>query len=443
MKVHIFTTNLPTLQKQAEYTKAQKGKWYHWERVYIIKASGQEKYGFITMNFFERLARNLFHIQGIKKGFKGEKIVVIDSKMQKMNDVSKILNPSLRIHNPRLYNIPTEINAIKEEKNLETKRASFQQIYSLLRTEALAGRLEKKDHFLLYSLLEAYAGQTLYAQTFNGDKEAGFRKSANLMEFSLRLQLKGGDNWTRFESLDALSDHVITDYTHRRPSEQNRILHIARKNDNSETIKDTLIRLAYSYQNITSMNQPTEENIKFHSFLNELTEKFLKNDPKGIAEFAYNRRPFLFALKNPQDILGKINSYKELLPLFRSALSPFEYKRKDAQVHNMFGLILTRSNIEPAVALQYFTKAYELNNELVNEASPEEVATQKFLRANVLSSLISALCKAEQLDAAKPHVAALKSYIEELDQSHNYHSYREGYEKAIAIYDEAVKNQKI
>jgi hypothetical protein len=75
-----LTKNFSKLEKTAEYTKAQKGKWYHWNRVYLIKSSNSEKYGFVYLNFFERLARNICKMHCFSKELKDRKIVVISPK---------------------------------------------------------------------------------------------------------------------------------------------------------------------------------------------------------------------------------------------------------------------------------------------------------------------------------------------------------------------------
>lgn len=428
MKINLqLTSNISEVQKCAEYAKAQKGKWFHWERVYLIKDAKKEEYGFVTLNFFERLFRNIFHIHGLKKEFKGKKVIVLDATMQKTSDVSRMINPALRIQNPKLFDIPAKIEAVKEEKDIAKKKAAFEEIYTRLQKEEYIG----KDQFLLYSLLEAYASQTLYAQKTEQDNEWGFRRAARLMELSLSMQLNNPVDWARFETLEALTANFD-----KKPIGLN---WLKKTPPQSDAIKDALIRLAYSYQNMTDFNQPTKENIQLHTKLNTMAETLLKNNHKDYAEFAYNRRPFLAGLKNPQDIQGKIKTYQDLIPLFKRALPDFDYKRKEAQILNMMGLILTRANMEPVQALEYFTKADAIHTGLLAEATQAELPTQKFLSANVKSSLIANLCKAGKLDLAKPHYEALKAYEAELDAQNNQHAYREGYKKAIGIYEEAIK----
>lgn len=74
-----LTNSLSELKEKAEYAQTSKGKWYHWKRVYVIKSSGQE-YGLVSLNFFERLARNICKIDIFKKAFEGKKITIISPK---------------------------------------------------------------------------------------------------------------------------------------------------------------------------------------------------------------------------------------------------------------------------------------------------------------------------------------------------------------------------
>lgn len=93
-----LTNNVSKLQESAEYAKAQKGKWYHWNRVYLIKSSNSAEYGFVSLNFFERLARNICKVNLFNKELKERKVVVISPKnlsktLTNIQNNSKILTP--------------------------------------------------------------------------------------------------------------------------------------------------------------------------------------------------------------------------------------------------------------------------------------------------------------------------------------------------------------
>lgn len=438
MKLHAFrpnqflTDNIRAVQDTSLVTKTHNRKWYHWERVYLIKAADSEQYGFVKINFFEWLFKSCT-FKKVEKAFKGQKITIIDGRLKKICNLSSLIHPSLRVRSLKLDHIPAQLQNLKENNNFAFKRIAFETYYTqLLNVETKEGL--GHDRFLLYSLLEAYASQILYAQTINGDSEAGFRRSALLMKFSLFDQCGYPDpvNWTQFKTLEELTnDQKGFDISklYNSPLKLNRI--------DRNALKDTLVRLAYSFQNIAELNQPTKENIELHTKLNSIIEPLLQHDTKAYAEFVYNRRPFVTALEHPDDPQEKIKSYDLLLNLLKD-LPPFEYKRYLAKIHNMKGIILTRAKIEPEKALDYFTKAYELNCELIKEAPAKELDTQKFLKANVESSLVDALCKQGRRDDAAVHVASLKEYLKELDQQGNNHTYRAGYEKAIKIYEDAL-----
>jgi hypothetical protein len=356
------------------------------------------------------------------------------------------------------------------EKNLVQKRTLYNHIFETLRFDL--------DPPRLFKLLEAYASSTCYNQTFNNDGEEGFRRSARLMELSLCLQLNHlnllseDTEWNCFDTLDGLIQNleigkeqkgkyfsILNDLNIDKDC-----LHQAAYNQGiTELLKDSLIRLAYSYQNIAALKDSNKTNIALHSRLNEFVEKFLETDPKGNAEFAYNRLPFMVGLEKPGDVEAKINAYKGLLPLFKVVLPDFDYNRKEAQVFNMLGINLASGIVGSIqnymeitfarIALtqnektqQAFTKAQEcfleadkIHSHLLKEASEQELSTQKFLSANAKSSLLICLVVADKLDEAKIHVDALKDYLKELDLNNDARAYRPGYEKVIKLYEEALQ----
>lgn len=85
MKIYKFSndqplTNLSEVKGKAEFAKAQKGKWYHFDRVYVIKSKAGEGYGLVSLNFFERLARNICHVNYLKKPFEGRSVKIVSAK---------------------------------------------------------------------------------------------------------------------------------------------------------------------------------------------------------------------------------------------------------------------------------------------------------------------------------------------------------------------------
>jgi hypothetical protein len=103
-----LTNNLAELKKQPEFSKAQKGKWYHFQRFYVVKSANSEAYGLVALNFFERLARNICHVNYFKKSFKERSISVISPKNLKTPTVQKVENVQPQIKNMTKDPIPLE-----------------------------------------------------------------------------------------------------------------------------------------------------------------------------------------------------------------------------------------------------------------------------------------------------------------------------------------------
>lgn len=80
-----FTNNLTELKRKSEFNKAQKGKWYHFQRIYVIKSLDSKEYGLISLNFFERIFCNICNINFFKKHyFEGRSVIVISPKKLKI-----------------------------------------------------------------------------------------------------------------------------------------------------------------------------------------------------------------------------------------------------------------------------------------------------------------------------------------------------------------------
>lgn len=73
-----LTNNLSEVRGRTELTKAQKGKWYHYNRIYLIKSG--DNYGFASFNFFERLLHNICPVNYFKKPFAGRSVKIISAK---------------------------------------------------------------------------------------------------------------------------------------------------------------------------------------------------------------------------------------------------------------------------------------------------------------------------------------------------------------------------
>lgn len=88
-----LTSSFLELKTDQKFKLADKGKWYHCHRVYVIKSS-DGKYGLISLNFFERLLKNIFKIDLFKRKFEGKLITVI--KPKEFNALEQRIDSSTR-----------------------------------------------------------------------------------------------------------------------------------------------------------------------------------------------------------------------------------------------------------------------------------------------------------------------------------------------------------
>lgn len=94
-----LTNNFSDLKTNQKFKLADKGKWYHCQRVYVIRSS-DGLYGLISLNFFERLLKNICKIDLFKKKFEGKSITVI--KPKEFNALEQRIDDSTR----PILNIP-------------------------------------------------------------------------------------------------------------------------------------------------------------------------------------------------------------------------------------------------------------------------------------------------------------------------------------------------
>jgi hypothetical protein len=88
-----LTRNFSDLKTDQKFKFVAKGKWYHCQRVYVIKSS-DGMYGLISLNFFERLLKNICIIDLFKKKFEGKSITVI--KPNEFNALEQRIDNSAR-----------------------------------------------------------------------------------------------------------------------------------------------------------------------------------------------------------------------------------------------------------------------------------------------------------------------------------------------------------
>lgn len=96
---HVFTNNIEELKEKKEFNKASQGKWYHLQRVYIVKSLSTNDYALVTLNIFERFLHSVFRVNFFnKKYFEGKKIsVILPQGVQKILQVKeKILSDNTK-----------------------------------------------------------------------------------------------------------------------------------------------------------------------------------------------------------------------------------------------------------------------------------------------------------------------------------------------------------
>lgn len=120
MKVFKTTTtnDLSEITSQAEFNKVKTGKWYHCQRVYLIK-SGDGRWGLISMSFFERLGYNLCKIKPFKDIFFSKGTAIVRNKELKALE-QKTTNCSTAVLNTQ---------AVKPEPFSPTLKTLISHIY--------------------------------------------------------------------------------------------------------------------------------------------------------------------------------------------------------------------------------------------------------------------------------------------------------------------------
>lgn len=316
------------------------------------------------------------------------------------------------------------------ENDLQSKRKLYNDVFiSLGRPSSLSQSAE------FINLLLAYAKETCYAQTFDNNGESGFIKSARLMEYILCQLFSPMDipSVSIEDFLKYLEQNSLFTKWNELNVEPDMLYRIAQNLKLESQIKEALIRLAYSYQNISSLNVTSSKNIEIHTKLNEFVAKFLSE--KEAVEFAYNREPFIILLIDPLAKQERIHCYLNLVDRFKKVLPELEAKGKEAQIYNMLGLTSLRENFSNETALGFFRQAQVARNKCLINASEEKKSEEEFLYANLLTGLITCLCRARNQNEATPYVQWLYAFNEELKLRNNTHSYMASYENALKLYD--------
>lgn len=329
-----LTSNLVEFKKKSHYAKVQKGKWYHFERIYVI-ASDNKRYGFVLLTFFDRMA---LHFSRFCKShfFSKVKVILPENLAKVLPKTKRIVKKTLPLPkkqevklvtipiapvNP-LHEITTLMRKAKNEECLEKKKNIFNQVYQLLSNESELGLQKAKVYPLLFSLFEAYANQIFYDQTIDESKKVGFQKCSALMQLSLHLQLQylgllpvePKVEWEKYESIEdflnewksSLTKDKLIEIMGEKEASTHKFsmkdfANLAKEHEIAEIVQDSLINLVFSFQNLSLLQGNgrilfKKILFKFHTNVNALLDEFLKDDPKKWEEYTQNRRSFMEAL---------------------------------------------------------------------------------------------------------------------------------------------------
>lgn len=327
--------------------------------------------------------------------------------------------------------IDTLMHDAVTEPNIPAKKTIYATIYKTLLNLPKSEANEMK----LIALLNAYATRTCYAQGLEG-----FQKCARFMQFSLcrsltLLGLKSESQVLLPPTLEALETHLLQQ-THLFEIWNERLnpeVLFIKAHEISSLVKNALVYLAYSYQNIDLFNVSTLCNLQIHFTLNELAKKFL--DPQESVEFAYHRDPFMITLINPEAKQERHQCYVHLIEKFKAVFPEQEASGKEAQIINAFGLTILKEGGPIAEAKACFQKAAIIRSKLLPPTHPTQIENEKHHYANLISNLLYCLCMEKNQVEARPHYEWLKNYVQELQRQENQNSYIPSYNKAMGTYE--------
>jgi hypothetical protein len=295
----------------------------------------------------------------------------------------------------------------------------------------------------LYLLFEAYASNIFYNKLIGMDPEEGFRRSAHLMEASLLAQLEGNVSWAN-SSMDYISTLNNSRQVEELNNDPDAMVQYAEAAGLRTVMAKTLIRLCYSYQNMSG----TKENLALQKKLNAMTEKMIGEttikQKQQLADFRYNRCLFLVKLEDSTNKQAMLAAYDTVLTLLQSCYfdtNPI-YQGKIAQIENMRGLMALRLEVENKyeVALGCFRRALVNRSTLLaNETNPTKIGEHKFLRANILTGVVDCMVNMpvteEGIQDLERHKQFLVDYLNECSAAHNVNTYLTSHVAAIAEID--------
>lgn len=288
-----------------------------------------------------------------------------------------------------------------KEPNLEEKRRIYEQAYTMVRSDAE-----------LVGVLQGYAKETCYSQAIGG-----YKGSAHLQLFAIRLLLQESPNWRTHRTItDLLSECERTfnlDVLDSDPAA------LCQKATDQKALITSFIQLAFSLQNL----DPYNKDVALQQKLNILIEALIGSDTveqkRELVEFQYNRRCYLITLKEPNNYQAQYDCYDAILALLKECYAEDASERIgfESQILNMRGLITWKwyKTLPYAFSLvdPYFQQARDKRQQLVDRFAGDKVQQlghQRLLKNIVYTQLYLNVIRPEK-DKAK--IAEQKKWLED------------------------------
>jgi hypothetical protein len=208
-------------------------------------------------------------------------------------------------------------------------------------------------------------------------------------------------------------------------------------------LKDILIALSYSHQNISEMQ---EDRLFRHEYFTLLAETLIGGgDSFEFLDYRYNRINIKVLRMEQEGVDAKIIEefrtcqYEKII----EAAKIIETKNSIELIsksNNMMGLILSKKKDVTSEDLlkgkAHFVLALELRDQLIkmSEGDPIECRRHEYFRSNILTGLIHTLVNLAPIDKQElnKHMQSLVKYIESSKQEGRLHAYNSSYTDALA-----------
>lgn len=315
---------------------------------------------------------------------------------------------TLQIVNDKLEQATTIDDRLKKRDLYDS---AFRELSELAKSNQ--GKLHAGFTNKLCTILNTYAQIVFYGQVEEGNREWGFKKSAQLAELTLAVELdalcgrdKIGKSWTEFSTIEDFFNfkhvRVTEDLENVSTALQDALNPALTKTGANEALRfpvyKTLERLAYSYQNLSPYKETSEDNYNFHSKLDEIVATVLSTDLRAAYEYEYNRGCFLVELQDPENVEEMIRRMDQVETKFKT-LDPagsYDHEHNWARVLNKKAAILFESDRDRAK--DYLLHAYAVRAPLTPPADKKLNWDHYFLLNNIRSGLVRIGLEDSKLD---------------------------------------------